>query len=258
MGTSEYIEYIATEGNRFADAAGQGTFDVDVPACDGWTMRDLVRHLGVIHLWAAANLVCPADDGLIVDDLAVLTPYWPELASAWPDDDDLVPWYRRTLDNLVRVLDATPDDHECWTFLPAPNARTMWSRRQASEIAIHRFDAEAAREMPSDFDATFAADMLDELLSGFAPDDREVPVDRERVLHVHACDVDEHWYLTIGPNGIETAREGGEGALTATGTAAELYLLFWNRTPDTTVTLVGDTDLMDLWRSSCRVRWSGV
>ena len=50
----------------------------------------------------------------------------------------------------------------------------------------------------------------------------------------------------------------GNIALTATGTAAELYLLFWNRTPDDTVTLVGDTDLMDLWRTNCRVRWPGV
>ncbi len=45
----------------------------------------------------------------------------------------------------------------------------MWSRRQASEIAIHRFDAENARGVSSHFEPEFAADMLDELLSGFAP-----------------------------------------------------------------------------------------
>lgn len=258
MGASGYIEFITTESDRFAAAAELGPLDVDVPACEDWNLRDLVRHLGVIHLWAAANIACPADDGLFVDDLAVLARHWPELASTWPDDTDLVAWYRQTRDNLVRVLEETTDDHECWTFLPAPNARTMWSRRQASEIAIHRFDVEAARGIPSHFDAAFAADMLDEMLTGFAPDEREIPVARRRAIHVHANDVDEHWYLTIGPDGIETSREGGDAALTATGTAAELYLLFWNRTPDDTVTLVGDTDLMDLWRTNCRVRWSGV
>ena len=176
MGASEYIEFITTESDRFAAAAELGPLDVDVPACEDWDLRDLVRHLGVIHLWAAANIACPADDGLFVDDLAVLARHWPELASSWPDDTDLVAWYRQTRDNLVRVLDETTDDHECWTFLPAPNARTMWSRRQASEIAIHRFDVEAARGIPSHFDAAFAADMLDEMLTGFAPDEREIPV----------------------------------------------------------------------------------
>ncbi len=181
---------------------------------------------------------------------------WPELASSWPDDADLVAWYRQTRDNLIRVLEETADDHECWTFLPAPNARTMWSRRQASEIAIHRFDAEAARGVPSHFDAAFAADMLDELLTGFAPDERELPVSRRGVIDVHARDVGEHWYLTIGPDGIESSREGNGADLTATGTAAELYLLFWNRTPDTTVDLTGDTGVMNIWQQSCRVRWS--
>jgi predicted lipid carrier protein YhbT len=134
----------------------------------------------------------------------------------------------------------------------------MWSRRQASEIAIHRFDAESSRGLPSCFEPPFAADMLDELLSGFAPGERELAMASDRVLHVHAHDVDEHWYLTIGPQGMKTARSGDSTDLTATGTAAELYLLFWNRTSDTTVALDGDADLMNAWRENCRVRWSGV
>lgn len=255
---SDYIEHVAAEGDRFATAADKGALDVDVPPCEGWEMRDLVRHLGVIHLWAAANIAFPSDDYLLVDDLAVLERYWPELASAWPDDADLVSWYRRTNANLVRVLKSTPADHECFTFLPAPTALTMWSRRQASEIAIHRFDAEFSRGLPSHFEPRFAADMLDELLSGFAPGEREIPVATERVLHVDAHDVGEHWYLTIDPQGMATSRQGGNADLTVTGTAAELYLLFWNRAPDSSVALTGDTDLMDVWHNNCRVRWSGA
>jgi predicted lipid carrier protein YhbT len=135
----------------------------------------------------------------------------------------------------------------------------MWARRQASEIAIHRFDAEDARDIPTHFEPEFAADMLDELLSGFAPGPSAsgIEIDVDRVLHVHACDVDEHWYVTIGPNGIESSREGDDADLTVTASAAQLYLLMWNRTDDSTVELVGDTELMKVWRESCRVRWSG-
>ena len=81
-------------------------------------------------------------------------------------------------------------------------------------------------------------------------------MDGERVLHVQASDVDEHWYLTISPQGFETSRQGNDAELTVAGTAAELYLSMWNRTPDSTVQLIGDTSLMDLWHTGCRVRWS--
>jgi uncharacterized protein (TIGR03083 family) len=256
---ADYIGYVASEGDRFAAAADGGVLDVEVSACDGWDMRTLVRHLGLIHLWAAGNVVYARDDFLDADDIPDMARYWPELGSSWPDDADLVAWYRETKANLVRVLESAPADHQCFSFLPASTPVEMWARRQASEIAIHRFDAEQARGIPSHFEPEFAADMLDELLSGFAPRPREseVGVEAARVLRVHACDVDEDWYLTIGRNGIETSRRGGDADLTVTGSAAQLYLLMWNRADDSTVKLAGDTGLMDVWRASCRVRWSG-
>jgi predicted lipid carrier protein YhbT len=82
-------------------------------------------------------------------------------------------------------------------------------------------------------------------------------VDTDRVLHLHADDVDEHWSLTIGPDGIQASRQGGDADLTATGTAAHLYLLMWNRTDGSALQLAGDADVMELWRQACRVRWSG-
>lgn len=262
MQVADYIGYVASEGDRFATAADQGEWGVEVAACDGWDMRALVRHLGLIHLWAAGNVAYAHDDWLDADDIPDMARYWPELGSSWPEDSDLVSWYRRTNENLVRVLESTPADHQCFSFLPAPTPLTMWARRQASEIAIHRFDAEHARGIPTHFEPEFAADMLDELLSGFASRPRadgakQIGTASERVLDVHADDVDEHWFLTIGPDAIVTARDGGDADLTVTATAAELYVLLWNRADDSTVTLTGDADLMDLWREGCRVRWSG-
>jgi uncharacterized protein (TIGR03083 family) len=258
MEVSEYVGFVASEGELFAAAAEHGDLNVDVPPCAGWDIRELVRHLGMIHLWAAGNVAFPKDDWLEVDDLPDLAGLWPDLAQSWPDDANLVSWYRATLANLVRVLESAPADVECFTFLPATTPLTMWARRQASEIAIHRFDAEVSRGITSRFDPNFATDMLDELLSGFAPRTREIDVEAQRQLHIHAQDVGEHWYLTIGPKGIETTRDGdGDGAdLTVTGTVADLYLLFWNRIPDSTADMEGDADLMDVWHNNCRVRWS--
>ncbi|MCH7670054.1 MAG: maleylpyruvate isomerase family mycothiol-dependent enzyme [Acidobacteria bacterium] len=87
----------------------------------------------------------------------------------WPDDSDLINWYLDTNANLVDALESAPPDVESFTFLPAPSPLAMWARRQAHETAIHRFDAENAAGIASEFDPTFAIDGIDELLAAFAP-----------------------------------------------------------------------------------------
>ena len=251
---ADYIEHVAIEGARFADVVERGELAAPVAACPGWDLADLVQHLGEIHLWAAANVAFPAADWLSVDHVSDLAPYWPDLAYR-PEHDDLVAWYRATLANLIRVLQASPPDVEAFSFVNAPTPLTMWSRRQASEIAIHRFDAELACRLPSAYDPHFAADMLDELIAGLALHSRGPAPDGGRVLHVHAHDVDEHWWVTIDRDLIHTSRQGADADLTIAGTAAELYLTLWNRTPDSSVERRGDRTVMHLWRDRCRIRW---
>jgi len=258
MDVTDYIGFVASEGDRFAAAAEHGELGVRIAPCPDWDMRDLVRHLGMIHLWAAANVAFPESDWLDVEELPDLVRYWPDLtgdSGEYPDDAELVDWYRATLSNLIEVLKSAPADVAAFTFLPAPTPLTMWARRQASEIAIHRFDAEQARGITSHFEPHFASDMLDELLTGFAPRPRPLDIERPRVLHVHAEDTDDHWYVSMGPDDTETSREGDAADLTLTATAADLYIRLWNRTPDSSIAMSGDADLMDLWNGNFRVRW---
>ena len=258
MNISSYIDHVDAEGTLFAAVAEHGDLDLAIPACPGWDLRELVRHLGMIHLWAAANVAFPEPDWLDVSDLPDLVRYWPELASAYPVDTEPVGWYRAAHANLVDVLRSAPADIAAFTFLPAPSPLSMWARRQASEIAIHRVDAEQACGLPSTFDAGFATDMLDELLCGFAPrpGPHQLDLERPHVIHVDAHDTHQHWYLTISAEHTETSRTGDVADLTLTGTAADLYVLLWNRSPSSPVAMSGDTDLMDLWRGNYRVRWS--
>lgn len=250
-----YVGDIVREGARFASAAEAGPLDASVAACPGWDVRDLVTHVGLVHLWAATNIVFPSDRWLSVDDFSDLQRYWPEYASERPDDDRLVGWYRSTLANLVEVIDATPSDHECLTFLPAPSPLIMWARRQASEIAVHRYDAEAARGVESSFEPSFAADMLDELLAGFAPRMRAGHLDHDRVLHIAASDVGQEYVVTLSPSGLEVGRTGGPADLSVQGSVADLYLLLWNRPMGSTVTMDGDTRVLDDWRQACQIEW---
>lgn len=254
MEVAEHIAVIRQEGQRFAEAARGVGPETIIEMCPGWTMRDLVRHLSEIHLWAAAH-VARRTTKMWVDDLAELSESWPELAVFWPDDDDLVDYYLATNSNLVRQLQSAPADVEAMTFLPAPSPLAMWARRQAHETSIHRFDAQNAGGSISGFEPGFAVDGIDELLMAFAPRANKFPIEDTRAMVVHASDTGDRWRVTLGPEGINTDRRDGPADVTLTGRAADMYLAVWNRDANLTIDVVGDLGLLDAWRSNHRVRW---
>jgi uncharacterized protein (TIGR03083 family) len=251
---TEHITAVGQEAKLFAEAAEQGGLDAEVPSCPGWNIRDLVRHLMEIHLWAAAHVAQPHDKPW-VDDLAELAEFWPDLAVFWPEDGDLVKWYLDTNANLVDALESAPLDVESFTFLPAPSPLAMWARRQAHETAVHRFDAEDAAGIASRFDPVFASDGIDELLMAFAPRRDEFPLESSKSMLVHATDTDDDWHVTLGPDGISTTRGDGPADITLSGDASDIYLALWNRGDDSNITVTGDENLLDLWHNNNRIRW---
>jgi uncharacterized protein (TIGR03083 family) len=252
---AEHITAVGLEARRFAEAARQGGLEVAIDTCPGWNMRDLVRHLSEIHLWAAAR-VARRTSKLFPDDISEHTESWPDLAVFWPSDDDLIDWYLKTNANLVRALESASPTDDIPTFLPAPSPLAMWARRQAHETAVHRFDAQNATGAGSGFDPAFASDGIDEMVSGFAPRASEFPTTTTRTMAVHAKDTDDHWLLTIRPDGITTVRGDGPADVTLTGDASDLYLVLWNRPKDSMITVEGDRGLLDLWHENRRVRWA--
>lgn len=255
METAEHITVIGQEAKLFAEAAEQGGFDASIETCPGWNMRDLVRHLSEIHLWAAAHVAKRATK-MWVDDLTDLSGYWPDLAVFWPDDADLTRYYLETNANLVRELEAAPPDVEAMTFLPAPTPLAMWARRQAHEISIHRFDAQNAVGTSSGFDPTLASDGIDELLMAFAPRARAFPVEANKTIAIHAADTGNSWHVTLKPDGISARRGDGSADVTITGRAADLYLSVWNRGDDDAIDVAGDQAVLETWHENHRIRWS--
>ena len=68
MEISEHITALSVEAKLFAEAADPGGLEVEIEFCPGWKMRDLVRHLSEIHLWAAAQVTKRATK-MWVDDI---------------------------------------------------------------------------------------------------------------------------------------------------------------------------------------------
>ncbi|MFJ5972468.1 maleylpyruvate isomerase family mycothiol-dependent enzyme [Streptomyces sp. NPDC093060] len=241
METAEFLETLDREGRLLAAAAELAGTDAKVPTCPEWQVKDLLRHTGAVHRWATAFVADahtaprPLTDG-------------PDL-----DGAELVAWYRDSHRRLVETLAAAPADLECWTFLPAPSPSPLafWTRRQAHETAVHRYDAEAARGGTASPIATkFAADGIDELLRGFHARPRSrVRTEQPRVLRVRAVDAgaDAVWTVRLSAEPPVASRDGsGEAEAELTGPAAQLYLALWNRMPVPSVT--GDPALAALWR----------
>lgn len=241
--TSRFVDILETEGRLLADAAEEAGTTASVPSCPGWRVRDLLRHTGVVHRWAAAFV---ADGHLAPRPMGE----HPEL-----DGPGLVAWYRAGHRLLVDTLAGAAPGVECFTFLPGPpSALAFWARRQAHETAVHRFDAESARGgTPAPVATDFAVDGIDELLRGFHARRRSrVRSGTPRVLRVRTTDTDAVWTVRLSQQPPVTTRDAaGEAECELAGPAGELYLALWNRLPVPAVS--GDQELAALWRDTSAV-----
>ncbi|MEU0375099.1 maleylpyruvate isomerase family mycothiol-dependent enzyme [Streptomyces sp. NPDC006283] len=247
METSALIRSLVREGQLLAESAEEAGPDAAVPTCPAWQVRDLLRHTGMVHRWAAAFVT----EGY--------TNYQPDRGEPDLDGDELLEWYREGHGLLVGALSEAPADVSCWSFLPAPSPLAFWARRQAHETAVHRVDAQAAvggefEQVPADL----AVDGVDELLSAFHARSRSrVRTDTPRVLRVRATDTADVWTVRLSAEPPRTERTAEEPAdCELRGTAERLYLTLWNRLPLDAVAVVGDTGLARMWRERSGITWS--
>ncbi|MGW0532417.1 maleylpyruvate isomerase family mycothiol-dependent enzyme [Streptomyces sp. NPDC003032] len=244
MDISRHIQVVSDEGRLLARAAEEAGPDAKVPTCPVWEVRDLLRHTGMVHRWAAAFIAERRTEFRLGGEL-------PDL-----DGAALLDWFREGHAALVDTLTTAPPDVECWAFLPAPSPLAFWARRQANETTVHRVDAESARGgTPSPVGADFAVDGIEELLLGFhAREKSQVRTDVPRVLRVRATDAPDERSWTVRLSEAPPVAERGATApadCEVSGPAAHLYLALWNRLPFPEVS--GDRLLAALWREKSAI-----
>lgn len=246
MEISEHIAALRDEGELLAEAAAAAGPDAPIPTCPDWKMRDLVRHIGIVHRWATVHVAearTERADGV------------EEEVGAGPDDADLVDWFRAGHAALVDALESAPPDLECWGFLPAPSPLAFWARRQCHETAIHRVDAQRALGPISPIPSLVAADGIDELLSCFITRrGGRLQSDEPRTLGVHATDTNDDWLVRIADR-VETARGHDDAECILSGSASDLDMFLWNRRDLDGLHVSGDRALLDLWRGAVTIRW---
>lgn len=256
MEISTHIQALRDAGRRLSAAAAEAGPDAAVPSCPEWVVRDLVRHQGGVHRWAAGIVGTPRTEPCDVE--------LDEVVGTWPDDAELLAWFDAGLDSLANVLTQADPDLTCWSFLPAPSPLAMWARRQAHETSVHGVDAELAAGRPvAPFPVAFAADGVSELLEGFVPRGGRLRSEQARALRVRCTDIGADWLVSIGPDHVQTtacARNDDGRPSSAdcevAGTAEDLYLALWNRRQAGCLQLTGDRGVLDLFLTRVNIRWS--
>ena len=216
-----------------------------VPACPGWSVTDLVDHLGRVHLWAAhsARVGAPPD------------PY-PRRDREQP----LADWYATCVDTLVATLTDLPPDHPSWSFSadPAHGTAGFWRRRQLHETTVHHVDAlQAAGRLPvvgpmgevPGLAPRDAADGVAEVFEVMAPRSLVRHADRPALEVIPApepialccTDVDASWTVRVVEGAVELVGGVAAGAVARVGgPATQLYLALWHRADAAELSVDGD------------------
>jgi uncharacterized protein (TIGR03083 family) len=256
MEITEHIDALHRQGCLLAEAAERAGLDAAVLPCAPWLVKDLLRHTGYIHRWAARHITeGPAS---IIDG-----PPEADILRAGAPDPELLDWFRAGHAALVETLITADAGVECATFMAAPSPLAFWARRQAHETAIHRADAESATGATPEYPANFATDGIDELIMGFGRRRKYQPgADRIGRLRVVTADTGDAWSIEARDGRLHPDRdtgddEAGDAGCTVRGPASGVYLYLWNRAdaPRAGVTVTGDPTLFAAWQSSVRVRW---
>lgn len=171
MKPGDYLRAIRADGQAVLDAGSRG-LEPPVPTTPGWTVRDVIAHLGQVHRHKTRIVQQRITDG--APDFASFAP---------PEDVDLLAWFAEGLNDMVEVFEATDPSTPVFTWHDPDQSVGFWIRRMAHETVIHRVDAELGHGSHTPVDHELGADGIDEVLevfmSGYPP---WAEVERSRVV----------------------------------------------------------------------------
>lgn len=223
LSADEYLTHIRVESELFIQTAVAGSLREPVAACPGWSVSDLVGHLGTVQQFHASHLPRGSTER-------------PSGERPKPPEHGLAEWFTVGVNRLIATLRSVGEETPAWNFLGAdPMVTGFWYRRMAHEAAVHRWDVQQARGSATPFDASLAADGVDEVLRTFVPARRRADAPDGTVM-LELTDVGKVVTATYGDP--DAAR------VVATGLAGEVLLAVWGRRPWTELDVEGPLELL--------------
>jgi uncharacterized protein (TIGR03083 family) len=235
MDPDRYLTLLRADGDRLAEVAASG-LDPLVPACPGWTVRDVVAHLAEVY---QHKLACIREG---------------RRPDPWPPEDfatrEPLSFFRESLDELIEELKARGPEAPSYTWWKPDQTVGFWYRRMAQETAVHRVDVESGHDAVTPVDDELALDGIDEVLERFLADEdwAEMPVDEAAGTTVAVRSGDHAWRVHLERESVTIEPGPGHAEATVTGEPSELLLWLWGRRPDSAVHVEGDSDVVHALR----------
>lgn len=228
-----YLAVIRTEVDRALEVTDD--LDAPVPACPGWTARDLLEHVGLVFRHKVESIRSASE------------PPWPLSGMDTSDVRRLVTEETATL--LAELQQRGPREIR-HTWFPDDRSNGFWFRRMALEATVHRVDAEqAAGGSVTRIEDEVALDGIDEFLTVFVggpwwDDDEELsgfPVD----ARVRITADGRSWTVALSEREVlVTPEDDAPVDLAVEGSPHEVYLWMWGRAP-ADLALEGRKDLLE-------------
>jgi hypothetical protein len=95
----DHLAHLRADADAVLAALRVGSLSSVVASCPGWTLRDLVLHLGGVHRWARQIV--------LTGEVQQQEEY---------EIDDVAGWFAEGADRLLEVLAAADPAEDCWSF----------------------------------------------------------------------------------------------------------------------------------------------
>lgn len=233
------------ETRAFGDVIRSADLEAPIPTCPGWTVHQLLKHVGRGNRWCAQIIAERRRDPLDPRDVKDGRP---------PDDlDGAIEWLNAGAQSVLNAVDRV-GNARVWTFV-APKPAGWWIRRRLHETTVHRADAVLAVGGEFELPPELAADGVSEWIElhrvqadRFAP-----PLARGVTLHLHATDEGlgstGEWTIIHDEDGLNWTHDHAKGEAAVRGTATNLLLAITRRksSAEAGLELIGDPGVWDGW-----------
>ncbi|MEP9364855.1 maleylpyruvate isomerase family mycothiol-dependent enzyme [Nocardioides sp. CN2-186] len=250
----DYLRHLEQESARFRAVLADCDPGARVPGCPDWDAADLLWHLAEVQwFWGTtiATRPAPADEDA----------EGPERPASY---DGLLAAFDEYSAALIAALRAADPAEPAWSWSDEQTVGFTY-RRQAQEALIHRLDAEQTAGQVTALDPELAADGVDEALDvmfgGKPPWGSFSGLPHH--VRVDVTDRDESVWVQLGrfsgtdPDGDHHDLDdicvvpdpGIDADAVVRGPAGALDAWLWRRGDDSEISVTGDREIYDLFRT---------
>jgi uncharacterized protein (TIGR03083 family) len=224
MESQRLRDCLEADFQRLRDVAAGADPGAEVPTCPGWTMTDLLRHVGAVYLHKVECMRLGRDPGS-----------WPP---AGLDKEPPLELLDRSYAALTAEFAARRPEDRSFTWYEPDQSVAFWIRRMAQETVIHRVDGELAAGSPvAGIPDDLAADGIDELLVAFVqygttnwPEEFADMLKPAGDRLVSVVTPQQSWLLRLTSRDVRVdGSAAGRPAATVQGPAADVLLWVWGR-----------------------------